>query len=318
MSEKIKKKMRGRGRSVILLQITVLVIIVVIVSGALSLILFRNSMNRMIEKSKDKLIESEASLIMSSHDFLSAILTEIQALKGISSDPDTAAVEILEAYSKGEISGFQKAASDVLKSQVDSGLQGVVLAIESIPPSTGFGPGSTIIFSSDNKYIFEEVPEEVVEMAEKEGNTYRLFENGIEKFGLDGEYLVTSYVFKPYPESTGIYYFDFKPMHEELASINDFYNKESKRTYMILGLVIGGSILVLILITFFILSVLIRRKITRPIDELSEAAEQVMDGNLDVEVEIRKGEEFEGLKRAFNEMLKSIRDVIARATGEDV
>ncbi|MBN1288086.1 MAG: HAMP domain-containing protein [Actinobacteria bacterium] len=50
-------------------------------------------------------------------------------------------------------------------------------------------------------------------------------------------------------------------------------------------------------------------RITEPIDELADAAEQVIAGNLDMEVPVRRGEEFEGLKNAFNEMLRNIRKI---------
>jgi len=61
----------------------------------------------------------------------------------------------------------------------------------------------------------------------------------------------------------------------------------------------------------------IGKRITRPIDELSAAAEEVMEGNLDVEIEVRRGEEFEGLKRAFKDMVESFRRYIAKSVGEE-
>ena len=42
-----------------------------------------------------------------------------------------------------------------------------------------------------------------------------------------------------------------------------------------------------------------------------------MEGNLDVEVPVRKGEELEKLKTVFNEMVRSIREVINKAAGTE-
>jgi len=70
-------------------------------------------------------------------------------------------------------------------------------------------------------------------------------------------------------------------------------------------------------ISFFVLSYLIRRRITEPIDELAAAAEEVVQGNLEVEVKVHEGGEFEGLERAFKEMVESFRKYIARSTGEE-
>lgn len=77
----------------------------------------------------------------------------------------------------------------------------------------------------------------------------------------------------------------------------------------------AACIIVLAFITFFILSYLIRKRIAKPIDELGEAAGKVMEGDLDIEVPLRKGEDFGNLKKAFNGMISSIRDVIDGATG---
>ncbi|MBN2025707.1 MAG: HAMP domain-containing protein, partial [Actinobacteria bacterium] len=72
-----------------------------------------------------------------------------------------------------------------------------------------------------------------------------------------------------------------------------------------------------VIITFFVLNYLIRRRITEPIDQLAAEAEEVMEGNLDVEVEVHEGGEFQNLERAFKEMVQSIRKYIIRSTGEE-
>ena len=106
-------------------------------------------------------------------------------------------------------------------------------------------------------------------------------------------------------------------MAEKIASINKFYDEERNKINLMLWETMLISIVVAILITFFVLSYLIRKRITEPIDELFAAAEEVMEGNLDVQIEVKEGEEFEGLKRAFKEMVESFRKYIAESVGEE-
>ncbi|MBN1288878.1 MAG: HAMP domain-containing protein [Actinobacteria bacterium] len=320
-----------RSRSVILFQITALVVIVFIISGVLSVMVFQHSEGRLVEKSKQKLIRSEAELICSGHSFISDLIVQISFLKGASpTDPEgqqAMAEELSEAIAREEISSFQKMTNDILKDMVASNIMGITLDIEANPPAPPIMPDSLILFSSDENYIYHELPAELVELIQMpegveepyrarldEYNSYMLAEDGIPEMDLDGGYLVTSYLFEIIPGST-LWFFDFKPMDKELADIESFYSNERNRTNLMLALVIGGSIILLILITFFVLSFLIRKRITGPIDELSAAATMVMEGDLDVEVEIRKGEEFRELKEAFNNMIRTIRDIISRSAG---
>jgi nitrogen fixation/metabolism regulation signal transduction histidine kinase len=53
------------------------------------------------------------------------------------------------------------------------------------------------------------------------------------------------------------------------------------------------------------------------VDELSAAAKEVMEGNLDFEIEIYKGEEFEGLKYAFKELLDAFRSIISQSVEDN-
>ena len=95
------------------------------------------------------------------------------------------------------------------------------------------------------------------------------------------------------------------------------WDEERNRASFMLACMLAGSIAIIILITFFFLNYLIRKQITRPVEELSAAAEKVMQGDLDIQVDIREGEELEALKRAFNEMVESLRKFVARSVGEE-
>lgn len=77
-------------------------------------------------------------------------------------------------------------------------------------------------------------------------------------------------------------------------------------------LLVVVAALIVIAISYLYFSYLIRREITKPIEELEQVATEVMDGNLDVELEVREGEEFENLKRSFMAMVESIRSIIGR------
>jgi nitrogen fixation/metabolism regulation signal transduction histidine kinase len=71
----------------------------------------------------------------------------------------------------------------------------------------------------------------------------------------------------------------------------------------------------IIIVTFFGLRLMIRKRITEPIDILSAKAGEVMEGNLDVYVMVHKGGEFEGLESAFKEMVESMRAYIEKSVG---
>jgi nitrogen fixation/metabolism regulation signal transduction histidine kinase len=142
-----------------------------------------------------------------------------------------------------------------------------------------------------------------------------LMENGVPELGLEGEQLIV--IKKTEDPTRGIvaYFVGTTSLQDKVDEINSFFDQEKSRTIILITLVMIISILVIVAITFFVLSYLLRKRITEPINELSAAAEEVMDGNLDVEVSVRKGEELEKLKTVFNEMVRSIREVINKSMG---
>jgi len=66
-----------------------------------------------------------------------------------------------------------------------------------------------------------------------------------------------------------------------------------------------------ILLFVFMVSVLLSRVITRPVETLKKGAMAFGDGNLDYRVTIRSGDEFEDLGRSFNSMAASLEENIA-------
>ena len=76
---------------------------------------------------------------------------------------------------------------------------------------------------------------------------------------------------------------------------------------------------VAILLFVLLVSVVLNRVITRPVQQLKEGAEALGEGDLDFRVEIRSGDEFEDLGSSFNAMAEALRvniDNLRRTTAE--
>lgn len=313
LDERRKTRAHTGGRSRILYEITVLVVVLMVASG-LAIFLFVNaSFNRMVEKSVDKVVDEKAKTVNTGLEYLARIETE-RILGDINNMTPEQLAELNEAMEEGETSEFMIKATESLRRLVENRVLGLELIFET-------DAEDRIILATDESLMFTEPPEEVLaalEQAEDEGKTYAFLEGGVPELGLEGEYLMSIYdMSKVGPLLRGYRGFHFVSMHETVADINDYYDSEKSWATLSIGLTVGGSVLLAILITFFVLRMLIRRQITAPIDELSAAAERVMEGDLDVKIEVREGEEFEGLKRAFKEMVESFRKYIAKSVGEE-
>ncbi|MBN2168490.1 MAG: HAMP domain-containing protein, partial [Actinobacteria bacterium] len=321
---------RRRGRSSMLIQVTALVVVIFIIAGGLSLFLFQKSQSRLIDRSTEKIIQSSAESITSGHYYISDLIVRYYALIVPTSTESDAMKDFLNALKTKQTSLLQEGMNLILEDLREKSLHGIELAFEALPPIPGIITVPTVFTSSDDKYMYVEVPEALVDLYEmssdentplrarlNEENTYMLAEGGVPELGLEGPYLITTYKQKIDPSSQlEFWFFDFKPMQEQLADIDNFYTKENRNTIITMSIVIGVCIIVVALIIFFVLSHLLRTGITRPVDELAEAAEQVMGGNMDVVVPVRKGEEFEGLKNAFNAMVSSIRELMEKGVIE--
>ena len=139
-------------------------------------------------------------------------------------------------------------------------------------------------------------------------------EEGFPALGLEGAQLVT-FTKVPAPVETEIWltFIGVTPMQEDIDEINSFYDEEKQDTMIEYALVTVISLVVIIVVTFFVLRYLIRKRITEPIDILSGEAEEIMEGNLDVEIAVHEGGEFEGLENAFREMVVSFRRFIEKS-----
>lgn len=299
-----------RKRSKILYQITAMIVVVFVITGCTSFILFRSSQERLAQQGIDKLIETRAQDFSSAFgvtgDFIAA---EYMAR---ATEPD-AMGEFLQYLLDRKVTLIQSEINQRLKQMLEGGLLGIELLLVMLPPGT-ISSESLVVISSDESLIYTWQSPDYVLNAFKEDKSYVYLPDGMPELGLEGEQLLLLYRYEGVP--TTFWIIGTRPMKEDVREIEAFFENESRKTTLMLALVIAGSVIVAIIITFFILSHLIRKQITEPIDQLSKVAGRVMQGDLDVDIEVREGEDFEGLKRVFKEMVDSIRLMIERSTRE--
>lgn len=301
----------GKGRSRLLYQITALLVIVLVIIGVTAFLVINGTLNRLIKEDKEDRINTEAQIIYNDAEYI----VDLQILELLKAFPNYDKDEVVEAIQSKEISDFQRYINDELKKAKDKGLVGAdMLLIVQPTPQTSL-PYPYVMGSSDDEMMYAEVPEYIVKGLE-EGTPFIYKEEGVPEFGLEGEYLLTLGRLNTPFSTTTLGFIAMRPFQEEVAHINDFYNSEKNRVTLILALVIGIGIILIFVITFFVLKRMIRNQITRPIDELAGVAGEVMEGNLDVDIEVNEGEEFEILKRAFKEMIGSIRSMLDRSMGK--
>jgi HAMP domain-containing protein len=300
-------------RSKILYQVTALVVIVLIISGVVTFFLVRNSQEKLIDKSIDKVITTEAENLSNTFDFMISTMVVSQAEMLNVKDIQAFTADIMA----GKITDVQRYAIEQYQQMVASGFFGAEYFILLLP-SSGMISEPFILAANDESLIYGwELPDYMVQAMEEE-KPYILEEDGIPELGLEGAQLVVfTYTPSPFMANYDVTNISVIPMQAQMDSINEFYESERNKISLTLGLVVLISILAVTLITFFLLSYLIRKRITEPVDELAAAAEQVMEGNLDLDIAVHEGGDFEGLERAFREMVESFRKFIARSTGEE-
>ncbi|MEW6553934.1 MAG: HAMP domain-containing protein [Actinomycetota bacterium] len=308
-------------RSRILYEVTGLVVVLVIVSGLMTFLFVNATFNRLVDKSIDKVVEEQAATIDSGLRYVAQ--KESESILGDLSQ--LSMEELIEmsntAEETGEPSQFALDAAERMKKLVAEKVLGLAMVMDISLANPPFVSEDLVMVSTNEELIMQKPPEAVlaaIEEVRAEGKTYVYLEEGMPELGLEGEYLLSLYDMSDLnPLFTGQWGAHFVPMSEAVASIKDFYASEKNRAVLIIGLIIAGSVLLVILITFFVLRSLIRRQITEPIDALAITAGEVMEGNLDVEIEVHEGGDFEGLERAFREMVDSIKKFIARSVGEE-
>ncbi len=298
-------------KSRVLFQITLLLVVIFILSCLCTFLIFSGSQDRLIESSKDKLLDQGAQSAYSVYDYLSErLMPQIREEANRYN-----LVELINSLLQKKVTPLQEFVNREYQEMVDKKFLGItthMLVTTSIPGSSG----PILTACNDASLIYNERITPFIEMAIGKGTPYFLMRDGIPELGLlDEQLVIVRGVEDPQIGLKG-YLISVKPMHEEIASIDQFYNSEKRRTDTFFILITLATLLALVIAAFFVLSYLLYKNITRPIDELSAVAEQVIQGNLDVQIQVEEGEEFETLKRAFKEMVENWRRIMARATGE--
>ncbi|MEJ2068784.1 MAG: hypothetical protein P8Y09_12755, partial [Deltaproteobacteria bacterium] len=180
-------------------------------------------------------------------------------------------------------------ANQVAKAMVDTGIFDLENISIIVPPSA-FSKEAFVIVSSDESLVYEwKVPDYIVQAMQSE-TPYLLLKEGVPELGLEGAQLIIlgaqEFAFAP---GLPFFFFSVVPMQEKIDSINAYYDQERRNVSLTLGLSVFLSIIAVIIIIFFLLSYLIRKRITDPIDELATKAEEIMEGNLDVDIEVHEG-----------------------------
>lgn len=307
---------KGMKQSKILWQISGLILVILTVSFVVILAFNISSTARLVENSKDKLIASHVEDMSTGIKYLTDQAAVEVANKYTMSLSDLSALDpFIQSMINRQPSPIQLDANNVLKDFVANNIFGIKIDFASIPAIPPALKEPMIVVSNKDDMLFQEVPKSIQEIYKSDKN-YGLIKSGIPEFGLKEEQLVVFYkVEVPSMPAFAFYQTTIRPLHDDLAEIDDYYKEQRSKINLVMIIVIAASFLAVLLVTFFVLRLLIRSQITKPIEELSSVAETVMEGNLDVEVSIKKGEEFESLKRAFNEMVKSVRDIINRSSG---
>lgn len=309
-----------KPRSTTQVIIVSLFIMVFFLSGLFSIFVVNWCMNRMVTKTEEKLVETEAELMAESHEFgFNMIMSASELTPEQPESYSRAITDFGQAVANRTISKFQELTGMFLKNMVDSGLFGIKLVYSVTPPTPPSIKDYLVLLSSDPKYIYTTPPGNIVDMLQKGSGSWKLFKNGFPQLGLSGECLVNANRFTAelpsgFPqEEISLWSIMYKPMGEQLSAINEFYDKEIHKLKVLNVFSATLSVLTAAIVIWFALSHLIRKKITQPIDELVLAAREVAEGNFDVQIDIRPGEELKSLKRAFNAMIKSIHELIERS-----
>ena len=303
-----------RSRSRVLWEITALVVVVYVISGVAAFFVSMGSFNQLAKESTARLIDEKAQTISSSYDYLAtAEMQVILSTYGKENIVENEFVGKVMQQDRNDIHPLQAFVSGEFQKMKESGLLGLeyIFMVMTVPIT-----GEQVNFiSNDRSLIYSELPDSINQAVEN-GDSWILVEEGFPALGLEGAQLVTfTKVLAPVETETWLTFIGITPMQEDIDEINSFYDEEKQDTMIEYALVTVISLVVIIVVTFFVLRYLIRKRITEPIDILSSEAEEIMEGNLDVEIAVHEGGEFEGLEQAFREMVVSFRRFIDKSTG---
>ena len=311
MSQKQALSRYQKGRSRVLYRMTAFLVILFIISGVVIFFSYRDSQNRQIRESVDSRLTTYNKNVADSYEFMNRLLRALT----LASYPGVGNLETVNAFLEKQPTPVQGFLNGQLKTTVDAKMFGAEVGMAMIVPSSS-QQQAVVVASSDEGLIYNWQAPDYLLQAIRDGEPYIYLPNGMPELGLGDETLVLLKMGESAGSDFPLTFVRVVSDHDQLAAINIFYDQQRKDAGIALGLIILVSMIVLSLLSYLGLAYLIRKRINKPIDELAAAAEEVVGGNLDVEIEVRKGEEFEGLKYAFKELLGTFNAALSGSVGE--
>ena len=290
---------------------TAFLVILFIISGVVIFFSYRDSQNRQIRESVDARLTTYNKNVADSYEFMNRLLRALTLV----SYPGVGNLETVNAFLEKQPTPVQSFLNGQLKTTVDAKMFGAEVGMAMIVPSSS-QQQAVVVASSDEGLIYNWQAPDYLLQAIRDGEPYIYLPNGMSELGLGDETLVLLKMGESAGSDFPLTFVRVVSDHDQLAAINIFYDQQRKDAGIALGLIILVSMIVLSLLSYLGLAYLIRKRINKPIDELAAAAEEVVGGNLDVEIEVRKGEEFEGLKYAFKELLGTFNAALSGSVGE--
>ena len=170
-----------RRQSSILWEITILLVVVFIAYGLLTYFVFRGSENRLIDKSIEKLKQTEAENISSSYAYVMNMRTPALVAKGLA----TNLTDLIKAVASKEPADIQVDISGEIGKMVESGMLGMsknLFIIEQWPATQE----PFVFASSDVALVNKWEAPDYLNQAIQSGEPYLWMENGIPELGLEG------------------------------------------------------------------------------------------------------------------------------------
>lgn len=311
MSQKQALSRYQKGRSRVLYRMTAFLVILFIISGVVIFFSYRDSQNRQIRESVDARFTTYNKNVADSYEFMNRLLHALTLV----SYPGVGSMETMNAFLEKQPTPVQGFLNSQLKTTVDTKMFGAEVGMAMIIPSSS-QQQAMVVASSDESLIYNWQAPDYLLQAIRDGEPYIYLPDGMPELGMEDETLILLKVGESAGSDFPLTFVRVVSDHDELAAINVFYDQQRKDAGIALGLIILVAMILLSLFSYLGLAYLIRKRINKPIDELAAAAEEVVGGNLDVEIVVRKGEEFEGLKYAFKELLDTFNAALSGSVAE--